>query len=490
MRHLKLILTVSLAAAVAGWAPAASAEPVLVVGKHGIGVRSEPIPRYANFMPVPGASVIAGTVASSRRRTVPRAIRREAARRKIDSRDRTKYLANYSAAVATHRRLSGQRRSELGYVLGVTRNLARTGRLNAGRMRLVFLNLQRNTEWWGKAGPPGSGKRLQFGGSRVLFQYFPGRGLQFHPLANFGQLNGYWYAKKNQNLRSLADDLVSLRVVRNGFVTWEYLFAFGGGAPPWISGMAQGTAMQALARASARLADPRLLEIAKRGRGAFERKAPVGVRVPSRSGAWYALYSFNPHMNVLNGLLQAINGLRTYSEFAHDKRADRLFASGDRVARSVIRSFDTGAWSLYSRPGGKAGAEANLNYHTLNRDFARNLCKGTKTKVYCDVKDRFTKYLKQDPTFGKFRAVPSPAKSGRGVRVKFRLSKISKVAVAIKNESGKTVYSNSASMARGPHYFRWVPPKRKGEHQYRFQLSARDLAGNGNTVGGEVTVRP
>ena len=32
------------------------------------------------------------------------------------------------------------------------------------------------------------------------------------------------------------------------FIAWEDAFAFGGGSPPWMSGMAQATGIQALAR--------------------------------------------------------------------------------------------------------------------------------------------------------------------------------------------------------------------------------------------------
>jgi hypothetical protein len=432
---------------------------------------------------------LAGDALIARTDSVRRAVNRAAARNQIDADERSDYLSQYSAALKTHRSLGGQRRSELGYVLGVLQRLARSNRLDASRMPVMFLQLQRNTNWWRKAGPPGSGARLQFGGSRVIFQYFPGRGLQFHPLANFGLLNGYWQGRKNDNLRALAGDLAKLHVMRSGFVTWEYYFAFGGGSPPWISGMAQGTAVQALSRASERLADPQLLEIARRARGAFDRRTPVGVRVPSGSGAWYALYSFDPHLNVLNGMLQAINGLRVYADFANDDRAKQLFSDGDRVARSVIRSFDTGAWSLYARPGGRPGNEADLNYHTLNRDFARNLCKGTNVEVYCEESARFTRYLKEDPKLEPFQAVPSPARAGRGVKIKFRLSKISKVAVSV-SEDGKRYYSNSATLSRGDRFFRWVPPKFKSEHEYTFQLSARDLAGNGDTVEGDIRVTP
>ena len=118
----------------------------------------------------------------------------------------------------------------------------------------------------------------------MIFQYFPGEGLQLHPLANFGQLNGYWYAKRDGDLRSLADDLLALRVDRGADSSrGSTTSGFGGGRPPWISGMAQGTAIQALARASAQLSDPALLEVAKRARGAFEQRTPAGVRAHNRA---------------------------------------------------------------------------------------------------------------------------------------------------------------------------------------------------------------
>jgi hypothetical protein len=253
--------------------------------------------------------------------------------------------------------------------------------------------------------------------------------------------------------------------------------------------MAQGTAMQAYARASKRLADPSLLQIAKRARGAFERRTPVGVHAPQGSEDWYALYSFDPRGNVLNGMLQAVNGVRTYAQAADDPAAQRIFEAGDRTARAEIGKFDTGAWSLYDRPGGRPGHEANLNYHTLNRDFARNLCRATKATAYCTAAGNFTKYLSEDPTLDPHRAVPSPARGGMGVRFRFRLSKIGRVSIVVKEAgSGRTYLATSAFLPYGSHWFRWVPPKRKGEHTYSYTLSARDLAGNSTSVDGELRV--
>src|SRR2546423_1877953 len=62
----------------------------------------------------------------------------------------------------------------------------------------------------------------------------------------------------------LAQGLLARRVVRSGGVAWEYCFWFDGGRPPWISGMAQAVAAQALSRAGALLADPTLTAASQR----------------------------------------------------------------------------------------------------------------------------------------------------------------------------------------------------------------------------------
>jgi hypothetical protein len=442
-----------------------------------------PLPAARPHRPVAPPAAIA-----ARRDQVKASVRRAFAAGLIDADTRNQYLDSWSKALGTYRGLRGQRRVELGYVIETLRHLAAKKRLGV-RLGAAFLLLDRNRQWWAKAGPPASGARLRFAPSRVIFQYFPNEGLQLHPLANFGQANGFWYAHRNNDLRSLLQDLEAIAVNRGGFLTWEYYFAYSGGSPPWISAMAQGTAMQAFARASKRLSDPSMLEIATRARGAFEHKTPVGVHAPQGSQDWYALYSFAPRLNVLNGMLQAVNGVRTYTEFIQDPAAQAIFQAGDRTARAVIGKFDTGAWSFYDRPNGRPGHEANLNYHTLNRDFARNLCLATKADAYCRAQQHFTDYLKEDPTLDPFRAVPSPAKGGKGVRFRFRLSKIGRVSISVKEaDGGRTYLATSAFLPYGQHWFRWVPPKRKAEHTYTYTLSARDLAGNSSSVDGDLRV--
>jgi D-glucuronyl C5-epimerase C-terminus len=495
MRRITLAAT-ALCALCAGGPLAATGEAarVLEVMPHGVHAVEEPAlggpwslagPLPATRRARPAAKPLA---VASRRDEVKATVRRAFAAGAIDAATRDRYLDSWSSALGTYRGLRGQRRVELGYVIATLERLAAKKRLDV-RLAPAFLLLERNRQWWAKAGPPASGARIRFAPSRVIFQYFPNEGLQIHPLANFGQANGFWYAHRNNDLRSLLQDLEAIAVDRGGFLTWEYYFAYGGGAPPWISGMAQGTAMQAYARASKRLSDPSLLEVASRARGAFERNTPVGVHAPQGSEDWYALYSFAPRLNVLNGMLQAVNGVRSYTEFTNDPVAQRVFEAGDRTARAVIAKFDTGAWSLYDRPNGRPGHEANLNYHTLNRDFARNLCKATKAEAYCTAQQHFTDYLSADPTLDPVSAVPAPAKGGKGVKFRFKLSKIGRVSIVVKEaDSGRTYLATSAFLAYGSHWFRWVPPKRAGEHTYTYKLSASDLAGNSSSVDGDLRV--
>jgi hypothetical protein len=430
-------------------------------------------------------------VHASGRDPVKRAISRALLAGDIQAGDRASYLDVYRAAVRLRQRLSFTRARELSYVIDTLRNIARRKLLTASRMPALFLILDRNREWWGSKGPPAPNARVRFAPSEIIFQYYPGRGLQLQPLANFGFANGLWQSNKDERLRALMDELVPLRVNKGSFSAWEYYFYFGGGSPPWISGMAQATAMQAIARAATRFGDQALLRVATEGVAAFEHNTPTGVRVPDASGAWYALYSFSPRLEVLNAMLQTLIGLDTYRTLTGDPRGSALFDAGDSLARARIGNYDTGAWSLYSRSSGHDGAEADLNYHKLNRDFARKLCRITGADSYCSAADNFSLYLKEDPQLVPFGPVPAPARAGRGVRFLFTLSKVGRVGITVRGEGGgRTYLSTSAPFSHGRHSFRWVPPRSKRERNYDYSLFARDLAGNAHSEIGTLRVKP
>src|SRR5688572_32628481 len=124
-----------------------------------------------------------------RSRTVAGALRRALLARHIgrDEHDRLRDL--YSRARADADRLPGLRGSELGAVVDAVEALAASRRLTAGRFAPVFLTLRRNDEFWRAAPLPSPGHRETFAGDPVVFQYYPGRGMQLQQLATWGRVN-------------------------------------------------------------------------------------------------------------------------------------------------------------------------------------------------------------------------------------------------------------------------------------------------------------
>jgi hypothetical protein len=340
---------------------------------------------------------------------------------------------------------------------------------------------------------------VTFEGDPVVFQWYPGQGLQIQPLANFGKANALWRACqppgeppqpgaeppppcRPEELRALLDRMIALASQRGGFTAWEYFFAFGGGTPPWISGLAQGTAIQALTRGSQLLADPKYVAFARGALGAFERKPPLGVRAPSTSGAGrhYLIYSFSSGLRVLNGFLQSLVGLHDFAAATKDGRAERLFTTGDRAARREIPRYDTGAWSLYA----SGGAESDLGYHRLVRDFLQSLCERTRTAAYCGRARTFDRYLHERTRVG-FGGVGT-VRAGADATIRFTLSKLSCVTLRVRRGE-KLVHVRKLVLPRGLRGLTYRPPR---AGRYSVQVQAVDLLNHYTRVERPLTVKP
>lgn len=315
----------------------------------------------------------------------------------IDPASAERYLDVLSGARRTLARLRGRRRRELGYVLGAVRRVAARGELWSHRLPAAFEMIRRNRQWWGRRGAPSAGRRLRFKPNRLIWQYYPRRGLQLQPLANFARANAYWSRRlpdHSRGMGELLDQILPLAANRAGGIAWEYWFDFGRGRPAWTSAISQGTAIQSLVRGADRLGRPDYLRTAEGALGVFRSRTPTGVRVSlGDGGAWYALYSFWPGLRVLNAHVQALNGLYDLSvaptPLALEARTH--FDAGMRALRSRIRSFDTGSWSKYANPGRVATRE----YHRLNRDVLQALCDRTADELICSIAARFTRYLRR-----------------------------------------------------------------------------------------------
>ena len=86
------------------------------------------------------------------------------------------------------------------------------------------------------------------------------------------------------------DEMAAIASVRGGHVVWEAMFPFGGGRPPWVSGMYEATGIRVLAQAGQRLNRPDLVDLARRAAGILSVPPPVGPNVRlEKDGSWFAL---------------------------------------------------------------------------------------------------------------------------------------------------------------------------------------------------------
>ncbi len=284
------------------------------------------------------------------------------------------YAAAYVAAKSSLAKLSGTRREELGAVLANVQAIAGAGELIPSRLPALFLTLERNRQWWTTESLLSSDERISFPESKIIWEHYPGQGIEIQWLATFGEANGYYLSgDENSNLRQLLGEVIPLATQRAGGIAWEYMFKFDGGTPPWTSGLSQGTALQVLARAWSRFKEPADLTAAQQALGIFKTPPPQGVRVATPAGALYAEYTYAPSDKILNGFIQALVGLYDYTAITKDPLGLALFEAGDAQARAMVPLYDTGAWSLYDQFG-----ESDLNYHELLTEFLQHLCERTR----------------------------------------------------------------------------------------------------------------
>ena len=488
-----------------------------------------------------------GPTASMAVVSVGKALRRAYNKGHIDRDTYSAYSDAYSSAKSTWHRLGGNRKRELAAVITTVNALAARGELSASRMKPVFLELQRNTEWWARtgatpapapsegdqgkphkktacttAGRIAAGPRVRFKGDPLTLQYYPGSGLRLQPLANFGEANALYNACKGINtepgtpcqpdkLRALLDRLVDTAVKRGGFLAWEYYFWFGGGRPPWVSGIATGSGLSALAHGAelfkeqeqqpqpAQPAQPTggtppvpapaqvqppghdsayYIDIARQAVPIYAHAAPLGIRASAPRGNHYLIYSFDKGLRVGNAFLESLIGLWDYWQISGDKSARALYIRGDREAKHELPLLDTGAWSLYSL----GGAESDLNYQRVIRNFAEGLCDRTKESIYCDKAARFDKYLHQPARVSIVG--PKTARVKRTVRIAIRVDKISCLSIQILR-GDKIVYQPTWYFPRGVHSFAWTPPK---AGSYHVHVLARDLVSRQSRADADLRV--
>lgn len=383
-------------------APALAGEVLVVDGSQALR-RDDPLvpARAVSDLPSPPPSGTAPPVAAAAsrqgERAVERALRTAVRSRRLGAGRGRALTRAYRHALALARRLPARRAVELRYVVGALERLALSGRLIPSRIPVAFAQLERNARYWPRLPFPAAGDRVSFRGSEVLYQYFPGRGLQLHPLGTFIKANLIHSACVKRDARcrpaalaGLLDEMSRYAAWRGrSFVAWEYAFYFGGGSPPWMSGMAQATAIQALARAGGLLGRPRYVDLARAALGAFETPPPLGVRTRGpHGGIHYLQYSFASRLFIFNAFTQSLLRLRDFAQLTGDPRAGGLFSLAEPELRRELPDSDTGSWSRYSYRGRASTPE----YHELLREVLQGMCDRRVADVYCDYATRYRSY--------------------------------------------------------------------------------------------------
>jgi hypothetical protein len=504
MGYVKRIAGIAALAAVAIVTPAQAGQVIVVDGEHvqrvedpAVPTRAEVALRMPSGAPAAGAARARASAKRSRaasrrgRKAVYAALRKELRRKRIDKAEYRRWRATYVRSVRALRRLSGARATQLRYVLTSVESLALRRRLGATRMPVAFLQLERNRQYWRALPYPAPGDQVSFRGSEILFQYFAGEGLQLHPLSTFKKANHlHGFCERGepscdeQALRRILDEMTSLAVKRGrGFIAWEYLFYFGGGSPPWMSGMAQATGIQALGRAATLLNEPRYAETARQALGAFEAGPPSGVRTTGPGGGvHYLQYSFAPRLYIFNAFLQSLIGLHDFGQLMGDERALRLFSEAEPEAREEVPLSDLGDWSLYNY----AGHESDRGYHELLREFLQSMCSRRLGALYCDYARRYRGY-QVDPPELTWKG-PSLATEDEPVGIRFNVSKLSAIEVKVTNPHGDVTFSRLATFRRGDGFFIWTP---RGPGTFSVSVAAKELRtglGKRDRASGEIEV--
>lgn len=337
--------------------------------------------------------------------SVDRAIDKLAKKRQI-SKKRAKWAKRqYAEAKALSRKLGRKTRSKkkraalkarrkpLNAQIRQVESLARKGKITESRVTPLFATLRQNTRWFRSNGPRPNGTDRRFAGSRIIFQYFSGKGWQFHPLSNFSKLNAIWTVDdpaSRRAQRSYARELIQWGAKRGKATVWEYYFSYQGSAAPWISSISQGAAIQALARVGYRMNNKAMLRVAKRGLIPFNTPAPRGLRVKRDGGYHYLGYSGRKNLIILNMFASSVNAVRDYALISDDKDGRVLYKKGLAAAERVTPRFDTGSWSLYSL----GGPRSSVHYHQLTIQFLGPLCRQSDSARICDTRDNFERYLR------------------------------------------------------------------------------------------------
>ena len=255
---------------------------------------------------------------------------------------------------------------------------------------------------------------------------------------------------------------MSIAVPRGGGLAWEYYFNFDGGAPPWVSGLAQGTGAAGDRPLGGQARPPGgAVPAIAAGLKMFEQPTPTGVRVRAADGTQYAQYSFAPGPDDPQRLHPvARRALRRRRHHGRPARRARCSRRATATRAQDVPSFDTGAWSLYSR-GTRPRVRPQLPHAA-----ARLPRRALRPHADAGLLRRPRRTSRATSTTPPVLELRRRGCAAGGRASAFSLSKISSASISVTAPGGRTVLSVSAGTRRArTRTVSWkVPRKRRDLH--------------------------
>jgi hypothetical protein len=408
--------------------------------------------------------------------TVATVLTRLQQKQTITAAQKNAYTHQWHVALSEERRLRGSRHNRLADVVNLMNQLARSGSVTRARLPVLFLTLERNVQWWPHGRLLAYGDRVEFPGSQIVWQYYPGAGLQLQVLGTFGRADGFYESGRKSwpELLELLGEMQAVAVPRAGGTAWEYYFNWEGGAPPWVSAMAQATGLVAMTNGYLASGNRSYLTTAHRMLALLETAPPAGTAVRTKLGLRFLQYSFTPKTDIINAFLQTLIGLEDYYQVSHDPTALSLFERGNAQAEAELPGFVIGGWSLY-----QPGEVDPLSYHELVTGFAQSLCKLTAAPVYCKTASLFQTDLTSKPALTQ---VTTNVRSGHQIKLQFKVSKLARVG-AVVSRNGRDYLSSKQLVHAGEHSFK---TSKLPAGTYQVRIAATDMAGNYTAVTGSL----
>lgn len=178
----------------------------------------------------------------------------------------------------------------------------------------------------------------------------------------------------------------------------------------WVSGMAQGLGMSALARAYSVTKAQRYLDAGNEALEFLQVRHPYGPATdmsdldPSLSDyIFFQEYMAEPHAYTLNGYMFTLLGLYDWSRIAHSERAEELFESGIRTLEKILPYYDLGTFSSYdlgyiTHAGKPYQVERRphfaARYHAVHIELLQVLSGLTGSDVLARFRDRWAAYVR------------------------------------------------------------------------------------------------